>query len=98
MSTSNNMRRVVAATDGITIVAAERPEPGPLDALVRMNVSGICGSDTHAVRGRHPFVSLPYHRGHEVAGIVESTGDNVTAVVPGQRVTVEPTLPCWQCK
>jgi 2-desacetyl-2-hydroxyethyl bacteriochlorophyllide A dehydrogenase len=99
MSALNTMRRVVASTDGVAVVTVDRPEPGPRDALVRMSVSGVCGSDTHAVHGRHPFISLPYHPGHEVVGVVESTGDEVTAaVVPGQRVTVEPTLPCGRCK
>ena len=63
-----------------------------------MTVTGICGSDIHAVHGRHPFVSLPYHPGHEVVGVVESTGDEVTTVAPGHRVTIEPTLPCGRCK
>ncbi len=98
MSTSHTMRRIVASTDGVTVQRVERPEPGPQDALVRMSVSGVCGSDTHAVHGRHPFISLPYHPGHEVVGVVEATGNEVTTVVPGQRVTVEPTLPCGRCK
>jgi threonine dehydrogenase-like Zn-dependent dehydrogenase len=63
-----------------------------------MTVTGICGSDIHAVHGRHPFVPLPYHPGHEVVGVVESTGDEVTTVAPGHRVTIEPTLPCGRCK
>ena len=98
MTALNPMRRVVADLDRVTVETVERPEPGPRDALVRMSVTGVCGSDTHAVHGRHPFISLPYHPGHEVVGVVESAGDQVTTVVPGQRVTVEPTLPCGQCK
>jgi 2-desacetyl-2-hydroxyethyl bacteriochlorophyllide A dehydrogenase len=98
MSTPQTMRRIVAETAGITVVTAERPEPGPRDALIRMTVTGICGSDIHAVHGRHPFVSLPYHPGHEVVGVVESTGDEVTTVAPGHRVTIEPTIPCGRCK
>lgn len=98
MSTAFTMRRVVASLHDVAIVAAARPEPGARDALVRMTVTGVCGSDTHAVHGRHPFIPLPYHPGHEVVGVVEAVGDEVTAVVPGQRVTVEPTLPCGRCK
>jgi 2-desacetyl-2-hydroxyethyl bacteriochlorophyllide A dehydrogenase len=92
------MRRIVADLDRVTVETVERPEPGPRDALVRMSVTGVCGSDTHAVHGRHPFIPLPYHPGHEVVGVVESVGTDVSAVVPGQRVTVEPTLPCRHCK
>jgi 2-desacetyl-2-hydroxyethyl bacteriochlorophyllide A dehydrogenase len=50
------------------------------------------------MHGRHPFIALPYHPGHEVVGVVEATGDQVTAPLPGQRVIVEPTLPCGRCK
>lgn len=92
------MRRVVADLDRVTVETVGRPEPGPHDALVRMSVTGVCGSDTHAVHGRHPFIRLPYHPGHEVVGTVEAVGDQVAGVVVGQRVTVEPTLPCAECK
>ncbi|HEY0817042.1 MAG TPA: alcohol dehydrogenase catalytic domain-containing protein [Pseudonocardia sp.] len=98
MSTSTTMRRIVVSLNEVAVENVERPEPGPRDALVRMSVSGVCGSDTHAFHGRHPFIPLPYHPGHEVVGVVEATGGEVTTVVAGQRVTVEPTLPCGHCK
>ncbi|MFZ0158690.1 MAG: alcohol dehydrogenase catalytic domain-containing protein [Kineosporiaceae bacterium] len=92
------MRRVVVSADSIDVVSATVPRPGPRDALVRAVVAGICGSDTHAAHGRHPFIRLPYHPGHEVVGVVQEVGGEVTSVVAGQRVTVEPDLPCWACK
>jgi 2-desacetyl-2-hydroxyethyl bacteriochlorophyllide A dehydrogenase len=92
------MRRVVVSAEGIDVVQAEIPRPGRDEVLVRSVVTGVCGSDTHAAHGRHPFISLPYHPGHEVVGVVAETGPGVTSVTPGQRVTVEPDLPCWQCK
>jgi len=92
------MRRVVVSAGSIDVVTAPTPRPGPHEALVTTMLAGICGSDTHAAQGRHPFISLPYHPGHEVVGLVAETGADVTSVRPGQRVTVEPTLPCWQCK
>jgi 2-desacetyl-2-hydroxyethyl bacteriochlorophyllide A dehydrogenase len=98
MSSSVTMRRVVVSADSIDVVTAERPSPGLNDALVRTLVTGVCGSDTHAAHGRHPFIALPYHPGHEVVGIVQEVGAEVTSVAPGQRVTVEPPLPCWHCK
>lgn len=98
MSSTTSMRRVVVSADGISVAIVPRPVPGPGDALVRTNVSGVCGSDTHAAHGRHPFIALPYHPGHEVVGVVEEIGDEVAGVQPGQRVTVEPTLPCGYCK
>src|ERR1700760_2941864 len=107
------MRRVVVYPGRIAVGQAEVPAPGPGEALVRTLAAGVCGSDLHAARGRHPFVALPYRPGHEVVGIVEAagpgTGETVTedtvaedAVAelraPGQRVIVTPYLPCWHCK
>lgn len=90
-----SMRRVVVSAEGIEIVRAPVPEPGPGEVLVRSVVTGVCGSDTHAAHGRHPFISLPYHPGHEVVGVVERDAEGFSA---GQRVTVEPDLPDWTCK
>src|SRR5712672_2176771 len=91
------MRRVVAYPGQITVEAADIPAPGPDEALIRTLVTGICGSDLHAVRGRHPFVPLPYRPGHEVVGVIETAGAAGIGA-PGQRVIVEPDLPCWACK
>lgn len=92
------MRRVVVHPGRITVEPAEVPTPGPGEVLVRSVVSGICGSDTHAAHGRHPFVPLPYHPGHEVVGVVEAVGGQVDTLAAGDRVTAEPDLPCWHCK
>jgi 2-desacetyl-2-hydroxyethyl bacteriochlorophyllide A dehydrogenase len=96
--TRATMRRVVVSAGSIDVVRAAVPGIGPGQALVRSEVVGICGSDTHASHGRHPFIRLPYHPGHEVVGVVEAVAPAVTSVAPGQRVTVEPDLPCWACK
>ena len=92
------MRRVVIYPGRIAVEAADVPAPGPSEALVRTLAAGVCGSDLHAAHGRHPFVSLPYRPGHEVVGVVEVAGSAVEGFVPGQRVIVEPDLPCWTCK
>jgi 2-desacetyl-2-hydroxyethyl bacteriochlorophyllide A dehydrogenase len=95
---SETMRRVVVRPGEIVVEEADRPTPLPHEVLVETTVSGVCGSDTHASHGRHPFVPLPYFPGHEVVGVVREAGAEVTSVKPGDRVTVEPTLPCWECK
>ena len=87
------MRRVVVTRDGVRITTAGTPAPGPGEVRVRAVVAGVCGSDTHALHGRHPFVTLPYAPGHEVCGVVTDG-----ALPAGTRVTVEPDLPCWECK
>ena len=89
------MRRVVVYPGRIAVEAADIPAPGPNEVLVRTLVAGVCGSDLHAARGRHPFVPLPYRPGHEIVGVVEAAGSRWA---PGQRVIVEPDLPCWTCK
>ncbi len=88
------MRRVVVTGGGVEITTAPTPQPGPGEVLVRTVVAGVCGSDTHALHGRHPFVTLPYAPGHEVCGVVAGG----SALPVGSRVTVEPDLPCWECK
>ncbi len=93
------MRQVIVHTDRIEVVTdAPKPTPRPHEALVRSIVTGVCGSDTHAAHGRHPFIPIPYHPGHEAVGVVEGLGPQVTGLAVGQRVTVEPDLPCWACK
>jgi 2-desacetyl-2-hydroxyethyl bacteriochlorophyllide A dehydrogenase len=92
------MRRVVVYPGRIAVETTEIPAPGPNEALVRTLVSGVCGSDLHAAHGRHPFVPLPYRPGHEVVGVIEAAGSDVGTFAPGQRVIVEPDLPCWTCK
>lgn len=100
-SVPQDMRRVVVSEGGIDVVRATTPHPAADEVLVRSVVAGVCGSDTHAAHGRHPFVSLPYLPGHEVVGVVTAVGTDVgtdSGVRVGQRVTVEPDLPCWTCK
>jgi 2-desacetyl-2-hydroxyethyl bacteriochlorophyllide A dehydrogenase len=92
------MRRVVVHPGRIAVEAADVPSPGPGEALVRTLAAGVCGSDLHAAHGRHPFVALPYRPGHEVVGIIESLDASVGGFALGDRVIVEPDLPCWACK
>jgi L-iditol 2-dehydrogenase len=92
------MRKVVVTPGGVEIREVAEPEPGPGEVLIRTSVSGVCGSDTHALRGRHPNVTPPYAPGHEVVGVVLAVAPDVLDVLPGTRVTVEPDLPCWACK
>ncbi len=98
MTLPTTMRRVVVDAAGPRIESADVPTPRDDEVLVRGILAGVCGSDTHAAHGRHPFVALPYLPGHECVGVIAAVGASVTAVEVGQRVTVEPTLPCWECR
>jgi threonine dehydrogenase-like Zn-dependent dehydrogenase len=71
MSSNGTRQVVVGATGEIGIEVVPDPVPGAGNALVRLLVAGICGSDVHAVHGRHPWVPRPYHPGHELVGVVE---------------------------
>jgi 2-desacetyl-2-hydroxyethyl bacteriochlorophyllide A dehydrogenase len=91
------MRAVVVGADAaVGVERAAVPEPGPGELLVAMTAAGICGSDVHAVQGRHPFVALPYHPGHEVTGTVAAGGPG-TATPAGTAVVVNPVLFCGVC-
>ena len=70
------------------------------DVLIRMSVVGVCGSDVHYyTEGRigSQVVQYPFTVGHEGAGIVEAVGASVTQVKPGDRIAIEPAMPCWKC-
>ncbi len=92
-------RRVLAsAPDVVQIVTEPVPDLVRGEALVRLVVSGVCGSDKAGVHGEHAFMKPPYYPGHEVVGVVTALAETVDWVAVGDRVTVEPTLPCGYCK
>lgn len=88
---------VVTAQAVVEIYEAPMPIPGSGEVLVRMVAVGICGSDIHATHGRHPFMPLPYHPGHEVLGTVKAAADGVDIPL-GTRVVIEPIMACGHCK
>jgi L-idonate 5-dehydrogenase len=74
---------------------------GPRDVQVRIASGGICGSDLHYYHhGGFGTVRIqePMALGHEIAGTVEKVGADVSRVSPGQRVAVNPSRPCDQCR
>lgn len=75
-------------------------QPGPTDCVVRMRCNGICGSDVHFWHtGRiGPLIVESDHcLGHEGAGEVVWSGEKVKHLKPGDRVAVEPGVPCGEC-
>jgi len=71
------------------------PEPGPGELLLRVQASGICGSDVMEWYRRH---KVPLVLGHEVSGVVERTAPDVTTFRPGDRVAVSHHVPCNTCR
>jgi S-(hydroxymethyl)mycothiol dehydrogenase len=72
-------------------------EPGPGEATVRIEATGICHSDLHVVRTGHNH-PLPVLLGHEGAGTVDAVGKGVEHVSPGDRVIVGWRSPCGECR
>lgn len=72
------------------------PDPGPGEALVRVGMTGVCGSDIPRVLsdGAHFY---PLVLGHEIAGEVAAVGAGADPGLVGRRVAVAPLLPCYQC-
>jgi propanol-preferring alcohol dehydrogenase len=73
------------------------PEVGARDVLVRVKAAGICHSDAHYRAGNSPVGALPITPGHEVAGVVEDVGDEVTSLEIGDRVCLHYLVTCGDC-
>ncbi len=73
------------------------PAVGDSDILVRVRAAGICHSDVHYRAGKSPVRPLPMTLGHEVAGVVEQVGRDVTRVKAGDRVCLHYNITCGEC-
>ena len=94
------MRAVVLDAFGTVPALREVPEPAcpPDGAVVRVEATGLCRSDWHAVAGHDPTIALPHVPGHEFAGVVHEVGAEVTGWRPGQRVTTPFVNACGRCR
>mgnify|MGYP000905520930 FL=1 len=73
------------------------PEIGARDVLVKVKAAGVCHSDAHSRAGISPVRPVPLTLGHEVAGVVERAGADVTHLKPGDRVCLHYNLSCGDC-
>ena len=74
------------------------PEPGPDEVLIRVAACGICGSDVHGYDGSSGRRIPPIVMGHEAAGTIAEVGKEVNGLAEGDRVTVDSTVFCGECK
>ena len=73
------------------------PEPGDDGVVLKVMASGICRSDWHGWQGNDPDITLPHVPGHELAGVIEAVGKNVSRWQIGDRVTVPFVGGCGHC-
>src|SRR5690348_9315335 len=79
----------------------EVPDPvivEPTDAIVRIDVATICGTDLHILKGDVPETTAGTILGHEAVGTVVEVGSAVTTIVPGDQVLVSCITSCGRCR
>src|SRR6188508_757970 len=81
----------------IRVEEVPRPHAGAGDAVIRITLTTICGTDIHIVRGEYP-VRPGLIIGHEPVGVIEELGPGVTGYKVGDRVLVGAITPCGQCR
>ena len=96
------MRVAVLNSPGdVEVVERPTPSPGADEVLVRVLAVGVCGSDTHYFdHGRigRFVVESPLVLGHEASGVIEAVGTEVDDARVGERVSIEPGVPCRACE
>ena len=98
VTTMEKMRATVFHSPGhISVDEVPRPRAGAGEAVIRITLTTICGTDLHIVRGEYP-VKPGLVIGHEPVGVIEELGDGVTGYHIGDRVLVGAITPCGQCR
>lgn len=96
---SQQVQGVVSRAEGapVEVTTITVPGPGPGEAVVRVQTCGVCHTDLHyrdgGINDEYPFLL-----GHEAAGVVESVGDGVTNVRPGDFVVLNWRAVCGECR
>ena len=95
----SRFRRVISrAKDApVELVTINVPDPGPGEAVVKIQACGVCHTDLHYVQGGIGD-DYPYLLGHEAAGIVESVGEGVRDLEPGDYVILNWRAVCGSCR
>ena len=92
---------VLRAVHDVVLEERPVPQPGPREVLVQIKSVGVCGSDVHYYEhgriGEH-VVREPLVLGHEPSGEIVAVGAEVTRLTVGQRVSIEPGVPCLSCE
>ncbi|MEV7601266.1 S-(hydroxymethyl)mycothiol dehydrogenase [Kitasatospora sp. NPDC089797] len=96
---AQQVKAVIARAKGapVEVTTIVVPDPGPGEAVVRIQACGVCHTDLHYREGGIND-EFPFLLGHEAAGIVESVGEGVTEVEPGDFVVLNWRAVCGQCR
>ena len=95
----SEVRGVVATAKGapVEVTTVVVPDPGPGEALVRVQACGVCHTDLHYREGGIND-EFPFLLGHEAAGVVEAVGPDVTSVAPSDFVVLNWRAVCGECR
>jgi S-(hydroxymethyl)mycothiol dehydrogenase len=93
------VRAVIAPAKGspVEVTTIVVPDPGPGEAVVRVQACGVCHTDLHYREGGIND-DFPFLLGHEAAGVVEDVGEGVTDVAPGDFVVLNWRAVCGNCR
>ncbi|MDN5780306.1 MAG: alcohol dehydrogenase catalytic domain-containing protein, partial [Humibacillus sp.] len=96
---SQTVKGVIARSKGadVEVVDVVVPDPGPGEAVVKIDTCGVCHTDlTYRAGGIND--EFPFLLGHEAAGLVEAVGEGVTEVAVGDFVILNWRAVCGQCR
>ena len=88
---------VFRGVNDIRVEDVGRPRPAAGEAVIRVTLTTICGTDLHILRGEYP-VRPGLIVGHEPVGMIAEIGAGVTGYAVGDRVLVGAITPCGQCR
>jgi S-(hydroxymethyl)mycothiol dehydrogenase len=96
---TTQVRGVISRAKGepVEMTTVVVPDPGPGEALVRVQACGVCHTDLHYREGGITD-DFPFLLGHEAAGVVEAVGDGVDEVAPGDFVVLNWRAVCGRCR
>jgi 2-desacetyl-2-hydroxyethyl bacteriochlorophyllide A dehydrogenase len=81
----------------LAVVERDKPVAGPGEVTVETAATAVCHTDLSIYVGDHPGVRYPVVMGHESTGIVDSIGEGVTGLKPGEHVIINPIIACGTC-
>lgn len=93
------MKAIVFTSAGhLELADVPEPTPGAKEVLIETAAVGVCGTDTHVFDGEFEGTIFPLVPGHEATGTVVAVGSEVTTLVPGDHVAVNPSTTCGECE